>query len=242
MSTALNDCHPERSLATSAANRQTKSKDLVLAGSITGAKRNSHFAARLTCFWLLLLILSVLPSLGQTYRSFHGRRSELVSPNGRYVLQNAVRDEDPPYLILLKDKTAQTSRKVYEYGRDASAVWSPDSRHFAINDYAGSDYTETNIFSVEDASSKIDVQDAIFHSDKLMRERVALVGWGHDYFGVVRWLDEQRVVVHHWGHNDEPPLGSFCTCYIYTIGKAAKRCAQQPKGDDPETLCSNLTP
>lgn len=37
-------CHPERSLAMSEANRQTKSKDLVSAGTTTAAARSSLHA------------------------------------------------------------------------------------------------------------------------------------------------------------------------------------------------------
>jgi hypothetical protein len=119
-------------------------------------------------------------------------------------------------------------------------VWSPDSRHFALNDYGGSDFTETAILSVDETVPKIDVQDEILRQDE--RERVTLVGFGRDYFGVARWLDARRVVVHHWGHNDEPPLGSFCVCYVYVLGGSVQKCLRQPRGSELEDLCGRTMP
>jgi hypothetical protein len=196
----------------------------------------------ISLFLIVTAVVFACQSSAQTSARFPGSKSHLVSPDGHYVIHNVDREQEPQHAIFLKDKTTGSSRKVYEYGRGASVVWSPDSRHFAINDHAGSDYTETSIFSVNELDQKIDAQDAIFRFDKRMQNRVTLVGWGHDYFGVVRWLDAERVMVRHWGHNDEPPLGSFCDCYIVTLQGSVAKCAHQPKSDDPEGICRNTTP
>ena len=45
-SEAPDPCHPERSLAESAANRQTQSKDPAFSGSCTGDDRNFRIAVR----------------------------------------------------------------------------------------------------------------------------------------------------------------------------------------------------
>ena len=241
---APRDCHPERSLAVSKANRQTQPKDPVFASSattdtgrtsLTGTARSA-----LTFLFALLIATQMLPA--QVSAKFPGSKAKLASPDGRYVIQNVEQEQEPRHVLLLKEMATGSSRKVYEYGRGASAVWSPDSRHFAINDYAGSDYTKTSIFSAYEPDQKIDVQEAIFSYDKRMQKRVTLAGWGHDYFGVVRWLDAQRVVVRHWGHNDEPPLGAFCECYIFSLRGSVAHCSHQPKSDDPETLCGDTTP
>jgi hypothetical protein len=143
LSELIKACHPERGLAIREANRQTKSKDPVPHGSTTSDARSSLYITR-----LLAVVLSLLStaSFSQTARSFPGPKSELTSPNGRYVIQNVDHNEDYQHFLFLKDKTSGKSRQVYGYGRDASVVWSPDSRHFALNDGAGSDYTETKIF------------------------------------------------------------------------------------------------
>jgi len=190
----------------------------------------------------MFLLAAATASFSQTSRRFPGKKSEITSPDGRWVLQDVDRDQEPNHSIFLKSIATGKTRKVCDYGRGASIVWSPDSRRFAINDYAGSDFTETSILSVDETVPKIDVQDEILRYDRSLRERVTLVGWGHDYFGVVRWLDAQKTVVHHWGHNDEPPLGDFCVCYVYILGVSVQKCAHQPKGLDLEELCDRSAP
>jgi hypothetical protein len=241
LSTAPQTFHPERSLATSKANRQTQSKDPAPVGDTAGDGTISPFGA-----WVALILaglaLVATPSLGQVYRRFPGTKSELVSPDGRYILQSVDHDEEPYHSIVLKNETSGKTRKICDYERRVSVVWSADSSHFALNNYAGSDYTETNILAVDETVPKIDVQNEILRHDRLLRERVTLVGWGHDYFGVVRWLDPERVVVHHWGHNDDPPLGDFCVCYVYRLGGSVRKCLHQPRASYLEGLCWKTTP
>jgi hypothetical protein len=183
------------------------------------------------------LLLSVV-SFGQTQtgRRFPGKKPELASPDGRWVLQNVDRDQEPHHSIFLKDKTTGKTRKICDYGRSASVIWSPDSRHFALNDYAGSNYAEASIITVDETRPTIKLQDVIL--DKYG----AATDWGHEYFGTVRWLDAQRVVIHDWGHKDEPPLGDSCVCYVYALGGSVRKCAHQPKGSDLEQLCWKTTP
>jgi hypothetical protein len=207
----------------------------VPAGSITGAKRHSRSDA---CRQLILGVVAVvvIPSLAQVSRNFPGPKSELTSPNGRYVIQNVDHNEEYKHFLFLKDKATGTSRQVYEYGRSASVVWSPDSLHLAINDYAGSNVAETYIFSIDETVPKINVRDELVHKGKVVPPG------GHDYFGVARWLDGQRVVVHFWGHSDDSSARAICQCYIYTLGGPVVRCAHQPNGNDPEELCGSITP
>lgn len=202
-SAAHNLCPPERSLAMSEAIRQTQSKDPVFAGAIGDDTRRSHTNAWTTSILITLLLLLAVASFSQTGR-FPGKKSELTSSDGRWVLQDVNRNQGPKHSIFLKDRTGRKTRKICDYERSVGLVWSPDSRRFAMNDYAGSNYTEVGIYSVDESAPKIDLQKEILDQDKRLRERVKLVGFGHDYFGVARWLDAQRVVVHDWGHNDEP--------------------------------------
>jgi len=225
-------CHPERSLAMSKANRQTKSKDPVPAGGTTGDMRNSHPGAWRTLA-LAGLALVAIPSLAQTSKRFPGPKSELTSPNGRYVLRNEDHYENYKHFIFLKDKTAGKSREVYEYGRSATVVWSPDSQHFAINDYAGSDYTETTILSVDEGVPKIDVQEEV------ARKGDVTLGGDHEYFGVAYWVDDRRVVIHHWGYGNGDPV--YCECYIYTLNGPVRKCTRQPNPTDDD-FCERTTP
>jgi len=178
------------------------------------------------------LLLSVV-SFSQTSRRFPGKKSELTSPDGRWVLQDVHRDQGPNHSIFLKDRTSGKTRKICDYERGVGLVWSPDSRRFALNDYGGSDYTETNIFSIDDAVSKIDVQKEIQDKSDVK------LGGDHEYFGVAYWVDKRRVVVHHWGYGNGDPV--YCECYVYTLNGSVRRCAQQPNPVDDD-FCERTTP
>jgi hypothetical protein len=216
----------------SEAHRQTQSKDPVPAGSITGAKRHSRSAA---CRQLILGVVAVvvIPSLAQVSRNFPGPKSELTSPNVRYVIQNVDHNEEYKHFLFLKDKATGTSRQVYEYGRSASVVWSPDSRHSAINDYAGSDYTETSIVSVDEKTPSIDVRKEINS-----KSDVTLSG-DHEYFGVAYWIDNRRVVVHHSGYGNGGP--TYCECFVYVLNGRVRKCTRQPDPSDDD-FCERTTP
>ena len=178
---------------------------------------------------LAFLLLSTSGYSQSKYARFPDDRS-VSSPDGRYILINVDSGREPNhYSILLKDKTAGKTSKIYEYGRSATAVWAPDSRHFAINDYAGSDFTNTYIIAVDGITPRIDLQ-------KEISQQIDLPGGDHEYFGVARWLDERRVVVHHWGH-DSDRRSEFCGCYTYTLNGRVERCAKQPRNN-----CEELTP
>jgi hypothetical protein len=226
-------CHPERSLAIREANRKAKSKDPVPTGAIIGDTRNSRFTNRISLLVTALLIASALSSRAQTSRNFPGPKPELTSPNGRYAIQNVDHNAHYHHFLFLKDKTTGKSRQVYEYGRGASVVWSPDSHHFAIDDGAGSDYTETKILSVEEGLPEIDVQKEI--EDKAQN----VPGGHHEYFYVAYWIDPRRVVVYHWGYGGEAP-SAFCECYVYRLNGLARRCARQPR--DSDRACQLATP
>jgi hypothetical protein len=185
-----------------------------------------------------VLVSALLPfhqSSAQTSARFPGNKSEIASPNRRWILQSVDRADEPHHSILLKDAAAGKTRKVCDYERSASAVWSPDSRHFALNDYEGSNVAETFIFSVDQTVPRIDLQNEILRSG-------APPHGGHEYLAVKRWLDAQRVMVRDWGHTDDTPARDFCVCYVYTLGGSAQKCVQQPKGSNLEERCGGTTP
>ena len=230
-SAAPNPCHPERSLAMSEANRQTQSKDLAPVGPTEGDARRSHSKAwTISILMMAFLLLSVV-SFSQTTRRFPGKESELISPDRHWTVQNVDRDQEPHHSILLKDNITGKTRKLSDYERGVGAVWSPDNHHLALNYYAGSDFTETAILSVDETIPKIDVQEAIL-------PKIDIPDCDHCYFGVSRWLDDRRVVVHAWGYGNRSSL--FCLCYIYTLSGSTTKCIRQPKPDGD--VCETLTP
>jgi hypothetical protein len=182
---------------------------------------------------LTLLLLSTACYSQMNSARFPGPRSELPSPDGRYELINTNSDREPHHTLFLKEKRTGELRKITDYERSVGVVWAPDSRHFAVNDYAGSNVTDTYIVATAGIAARIDVQDEI---NKKVKH---LIGGDHEYFGVARWLDARRVIVHHWGHGDD---GMFCECYIYVLRGPVRKCARQPKSSEPEERCAEITP
>jgi hypothetical protein len=226
-------CHPERSLAKSEANRQTQSKDPAFARAIGGDARRSHFSAWTMSILIAFLLLLPVASFSQTARRFPGKKSELTSPDGRWTLQDVHADQKAHHSILLKNNTTGKTRKLSDYERSVGVVWSPDSRHFALNDYAGSDFTETTILSVNETVPNIDVQKEV------NRKRKVTMGGDHEYFGVAYWVDEHRVVIHHWGYGNGDPI--YCECYVYTLNGSVRNCTRQPNSSDIDS-CERTTP
>jgi len=214
----------------SEANRQTQSKDpyhLRTACIDVGHSRRSP----LNLYIMSLIVVLAVPALSQVSRTFPDKKSEITSPDGRYLLQDV--DHNQEYRVLfLKSMTTGKARQIYKYTRNASVVWSPDSRHFAIDDAAGSDYTETKILSVDETVPEIDVQQEI-------RDKMDVPSGHHEYFYVAYWIDARRVVVYHWGYGGEDPNG-FCECYVYRLNGRVYKCARQPK--DSDSVCERAIP
>lgn len=182
---------------------------------------------------LSLIAILAMQAQSQVSRDFPGKKSEITAPDGQYVVQNVDHNEDYRHVLFLKNKATGKVRQVYEYTRGVSVVWSPDSRHFAIDDGAGSDYTETRILSVDESIPEIDVQKEI--DDKAKN----LPGGHHEYFYVAYWIDPLRVVVYHWGYGGEDP-NAFCECYVYRLNSLVRKCARQPK--DSDRACQQAIP
>ena len=124
---------------------------------------------------LIFVLLSTFSYTQTNYARFPGKRSELPSPDGHYVLVNVDSDREPYHSIILKEKSTSTMRKISDYGRSATVVWAPDSRHFALNDYAGSDFTNTHIIAVDESVPRIDIQMKSSPMSDVWRE-------DHEYF------------------------------------------------------------
>ena len=215
----------------SKANRQTESKDPYRLRTARIDAGRSHSSA-LSLYILSLIVVLAIPALSQVSRNFPNKKSEITSPDGRYLVQDV--DHNQEYRVLfLKDKTTGKTRQVYEYTRGASVIWSPDSRHFVVDDSAGSDYTETRILSVDETVPKIDVQKEI------LDKRKDVPGGHHEYFYVAYWIDSRRVLVYHWGYGGEDPNG-FCECYVYRLNGRVYKCARQPK--DSDSACERAIP
>jgi hypothetical protein len=65
--------------------------------------------------------------------------------------------------LVLRSVKSGERRTLYTYERDASVLWSPDSRRIVINDYAGTDYTNNLVVSIYRDAPPIDRRSGFFN-------------------------------------------------------------------------------
>src|SRR6266568_9468100 len=91
--------------------------------------------------------------------SGHLAGPSVLSPDGRYEVENVVCSKSTnERVFVLHNVNSGVRRTLYTYTRDATVLWSPDSHYVAINDYAGSDYTNNLVYSVDQTEPPIDLQ------------------------------------------------------------------------------------
>ncbi len=151
---------------------------------------------------------------------FPSEKNALSSPDGKYLVIN--RDDEkrkPPHTLFLRDRKTGREQHLYSYWRYVAVLWSPDSKRLIINDHAGSDWSKSLIFVVDEKVQQLDVsQDLLrkFGSDeKLTRSH-------HLYIESVDWISNDKVLVKVFGYGETSPKG-FSVWYEYTVGGEFRR-------------------
>jgi hypothetical protein len=166
----------------------------------------------------------------------HAAHPAIVSPDGRYRLLNllcASANDKARGALVLADVHSGTSRTVYTYDRDATALWSPDSQHIAVNDYAGSNLTLNPVLSVDSKGSSIDLQMQVV--PVLNSRRIPTDD--HLYMSVTRWLSNDEVELVVWGHGAGR---GFCKAYSVRLSGGVGERELRIVGTDPEGYCGKL--
>ncbi len=65
---------------------------------------------------------------------------------------------------MLVETKGGARRTIYAYNRDARALWSPDSQHIAVNDYSGSNVSESLVLSVSGKAPPIHISERVLDS------------------------------------------------------------------------------
>lgn len=113
----------------------------------------------------------------------------LDSPDKTHSL-SVKKDEAAGGEIILKDFRSGEEREVYEYPRSISAIWSPNSALFLLNDAGGSDYSDCLVYILND-KTLIDLQD-------ILKANKSLKGFSDDipgksYLEAKRWISNKRI-------------------------------------------------
>jgi hypothetical protein len=147
--------------------------------------------------------------------------SHAVSPDGRYLISGVDSDSEPFHTVFLDDHRLTTRRKLFNYGRGIEILWNPDSKSFVLNDYAGSDYSECRIISVDEKVQSINVWDKIVKKATTKEQR-SLLENHHVYIAAKQWISSKTLKVKVWGYGEVDHDG-FTRYYLYETGVGIRR-------------------
>lgn len=190
---------------------------------------------------LLVGLLLAMPAVGQTPDCVPSGRSagpSVTSPDGRYEVLNVFcssQTNERELALVLRNVKSGESRTLYTYERNATVLWSPDSRRIAINDYAGSDYTNNVVVSVDQSAPTIDLKKWLLQS----KPKQNILGSDHLYLSANEWKSESEIQLLAWGHDSGRKVG-FCRCFLVTLGGSIQQCRLSVTGDDSEEHCDKI--
>jgi len=135
-----------------------------------------------------------------------GPITRLASPDGSLILygvpfQKGV-NEGPQ--LWLEDGRTHQRQKLLDISDSVSAGWSPDGMKFYVQDHSSSSSTESYIYDAR-SLKRVDLGALIRKSDS----SISRLASGHAYFDMERWESPEMVIVHFYGHTDEPPVVCF---------------------------------
>src|SRR5260370_25321593 len=173
----------------------------------------------------LAALLLVAPAMGQTLGCVPSGRSagpSVTAPDGRYEVLKVFcssKTNESQLALVLRNVESGESRTLYTYDRDASVIWSPDSRWIAINDYAGSDYTNNVVVSIDRDAPPIDLKQRLLQSKPKQR----ILESDHLYLSASEWKSQSEIQLVAWGHDSGRKI-AFCRCFLMSLGGSIRQC------------------
>lgn len=183
-------------------------------------KRNKKWLIVVVLLNYSFLLFSAIASMNLT--RFPGERSEILSPNRRFILYNIDTENTwPNHALFLKDIKEEKEKKLYAYQRYVEVLWSPQSTALFINDHGGSDYSNSIIFIFEGKKKNktFDLREELRQN---LGNHKSIFGNHHVYIESVEWLNEDKVKVKISGYGDVDPDG-FTLWYEYKIGEGFRK-------------------
>jgi hypothetical protein len=105
--------------------------------------------------------------------------------------------------LWIKHKGDRDRTLVRDFDRSVDISWSPDSRHFFVNDASGS--TDTLGYVYDPVTLKAtELADVVTTADPDAKK---YLGAGHSYLEANRWINSHALSVTLWGHFDEERVG-----------------------------------
>lgn len=143
---------------------------------------------------LIVFSLLVISSLAWSQDCVPGQRAfrqPVTSPDGYYRVANVFcsdQTKERALALVLRNLKSGEHRVLYTYDRDAAVLWSPDSRSIVINDFAGSDYTNNLLVSVDRRGPPIDLKERLLRSEP----KQGVLKSDHLYIAGIEWESREE--------------------------------------------------
>jgi len=152
-----------------------------------------------------------------------GPINRLASPDGSLILygvpfHNGVNEGRQ---LWLEDARTNQRQKLLDISDGVSAGWSPDGTKFYVLDHSSSSSTESYVYDAR-SLKRVDLGALIRKSDS----SISRFASGHEYFDFERWESPETVIVHFYGHTDEPPVVCFDLRYRVNLSGTTKKLQQ----------------
>ncbi len=187
--------------------------------------------------FISVLAISSLAAAQDCVPSGRAFRKPVISPDAQYRVSNVFcsdQEHERELVLVLRNLKSGESRTLYTYDRDASVVWSPDSRWIAINDFAGSDYTNNLLVSIDRSVSPIDLKERLIRSEP----KQSVLKSDHLYIAATKWESGQKIELLAYGHDSERRI-SFCRCFLMSLQGRVDQC-HLANGKDSEDYCVRI--
>jgi hypothetical protein len=154
---------------------------------------------------------------------FPGKESQLVSPDGEYILINVESDSEEQarslggkYALYIRDTSTGEQEKLYAYNEHVEALWSPKGGNVLINEYGeitNGSYSSSALIFFVDRKELVIVKDQL---RQRMGDNPHI--FGNQYIRIMgtNWLSEHVLRVRIQGTGEVDP-GSFRQWYEYDV-------------------------
>jgi hypothetical protein len=143
------------------------------------------------------------------------------SPNARWELSRRENPNGNESQVWLKDRNTLHEREIYTFGRQVSAIWSPDSTKILLTDHEASNASFCVLLFVKEGIQPVPIGSLL--SDELADSPYAAFSAGDKwYLEGVRWRGSRTVdlVLHGWSYLDNPTCTRlFCLYVTYRMGR-----------------------
>lgn len=154
-----------------------------------------------------------------------GALTTVASPDQKWKLIFEFQSVYETRKLWIQPKGSNRRTLVREFQRSLDISWSPDSRHFFVNDRSASGETRPYIY--EPASLQaIDLAELV---GKASPKAADYLGSDHSYLEATRWINSQEVILKLTSYFSEPPpqRPGFSGTYRVNLGGTVRRLKEQ---------------